>query len=48
MPDEKAESYGISFDPLLMADGIDPTNDPVFVFPSPAYTVSFARRSRDL
>jgi catalase len=48
MPDENAESYGISFDPLLMADGIVPTNDPAFLFRSPAYTVSYARRSRDL
>jgi hypothetical protein len=43
MPDEKAESCGISFDPLLMAGGTEPTNDPVFLFRSLAYTVSCAR-----
>ena len=34
----------INFDPLRMADGIAPTNDPVLLFRSPAYAVSFARR----
>jgi catalase len=48
MPGEKAESYGITLDPLPMADGIEPSNDPVLLFRSPAYTVSYARRSRDL
>jgi catalase len=34
----------INFDPLVMADGIAPTNDPVLRFRSPAYAVSFAKR----
>ena len=34
----------INFDPLIMADGIAPTNDPVLLFRSPAYAVSFAKR----
>jgi len=34
----------INFDPLRMADGIAPTNDPVLLFRSPAYAVSFAKR----
>jgi len=34
----------INFDPLIMADGIAPTNDPVLMFRSPAYAVSFAKR----
>ena len=34
----------INFDPLVMADGIAPTNDPVLLFRSPAYAVSFAKR----
>jgi catalase len=34
----------INFDPLIMADGIGPTNDPVLLFRSPAYAVSFAKR----
>jgi catalase len=34
----------INFDPLIMADGIAPTNDPILRFRSPAYAVSFAKR----
>ena len=34
----------INFDPLVMADGIAPTDDPVLRFRSPAYAVSFAKR----
>jgi catalase len=34
----------INFDPLIMAEGIAPTNDPVLLFRSPAYAVSFAKR----
>ena len=35
----------INFDPLVMADGIAPTNDPILRFRSPAYAVSFVKRS---
>jgi catalase len=34
----------INFDPLIMADGIAPTDDPVLLFRSPAYAVSFGKR----
>jgi len=34
----------INYDPLVMADGIGPTNDPVLLFRSPSYAASFARR----
>lgn len=34
----------INFDPLVMSDGIAPTNDPVLLFRSPAYAVSFGKR----
>jgi catalase len=34
----------INFDPLIMADGIAPTNDPILLFRSPAYALSFAKR----
>jgi catalase len=34
----------INFNPLVMADGIGPTNDPILLFRSPAYAVSFAKR----
>jgi catalase len=34
----------INFDPLVMADGIAPTNDPILLFRSPSYAVSFVKR----
>jgi catalase len=34
----------INFDPLAMADGIAATNDPILLFRSQAYAVSFAKR----
>lgn len=34
----------INFDPLVMADGMAPTNDPILRFRSPAYAVSFGKR----
>jgi catalase len=39
-----AECEPINFDPLVMADGIAPTGDPILQFRSPAYAVSFAKR----
>jgi catalase len=39
-----AECEAINFDPLVMADGIAPTDDPVLMFRSPAYAVSFGKR----
>jgi catalase len=44
MPQKGAECEKINFDPLVMADGIAPSKDPVLQFRSPAYAVSFARR----
>lgn len=44
MPQKGAECEPINFDPLVMADGIAPTQDPVLQFRSPAYAVSFAKR----
>jgi catalase len=34
----------INFDPLIMADGIRATNDPILLFRSPAYAISFGKR----
>ena len=34
----------INFDPLIMADGIAATNDPILLFRSPAYAVSYGKR----
>jgi catalase len=42
MPDPKAGSYKINFDPLMMADGIEATNDPILLFRSPSYAVKAA------
>ena len=44
MPQKGAACEPINFDPLVMADGIAPTNDPVLLFRSPAYAISFAKR----
>jgi catalase len=35
----------INFDPLVLADGMAPTNDPILLFRSPAYAVSFVKRA---
>jgi catalase len=43
-PQKGAECEPINFDPLMMADGIEPTKDPVLLFRSPAYAVSFSKR----
>ncbi|MGC2457279.1 MAG: catalase family peroxidase [Gallionellaceae bacterium] len=44
MPQKGAACEKINFDPLVMSDGIEPTNDPVLLFRSPAYALSFAKR----
>lgn len=44
MPQKGAECEKINFDPLVMSDGIEPTNDPILLFRSPAYALSFAKR----
>ena len=43
-PQKGGECEKINFDPLVMADGIAPTNDPILLFRSPAYAISFAKR----
>lgn len=44
MPQKGAACESINFDPLVMGDGIAPTADPVLLFRSPAYAVSFGKR----
>ncbi|WP_229483448.1 catalase family peroxidase [Massilia horti] len=44
MPQKGAACEKINYDPLVMAEGIEPTNDPILTFRSPAYAVSFAKR----
>ncbi len=34
----------INFDPLVMSDGVAATDDPVLLFRSPAYAISYAKR----
>jgi len=43
-PQKGAACEKLNFDPLVMADGIEPTNDPVLLFRSPAYAISFGKR----
>lgn len=44
MPQKGADCEKINFDPLVLSNGIAPTNDPILLFRSPAYAVSFAKR----
>jgi len=36
----------INYDPLVMADGIAPTSDPILLFRSPSYGLSFSQRTQ--
>ncbi|MFB2895854.1 catalase family peroxidase [Aerosakkonemataceae cyanobacterium BLCC-F50] len=47
-PSNLAGSYEINYDPLILSDGIAPTDDPVLLFRSPSYATSHTRRVRDL
>ena len=44
MAQNGAECEKINYDPLVMSDGIAPTDDPVLLFRSPSYAWSFAKR----
>ena len=44
IPSAEAGSYRINYDPLVMADGIAPSDDPVLLFRSPSYALSYTRR----
>jgi catalase len=44
MPQQGGPCEKINYDPLVMADGIAPTKDPILTFRSPSYAVSFSRR----
>ena len=47
-PNTQAGSYDINYDPLLMSDGIAATDDPILLFRSPTYALSFTRRIRNV
>lgn len=44
-PQKGAACEKINYDPLVMADGIAPSDDPVLHFRSPSYAISFAKRA---
>lgn len=44
MPQKGAKCEPINYDPLVMADGIAPTKDPILLFRSPSYAVSAGKR----
>jgi catalase len=44
MAQKGAACETINFDPLVMSDGIEPTDDPILHFRSPAYAISFSKR----
>jgi catalase len=46
--DEAAGAYKINFDPMQMADGIEPTEDPVLRFRSSSYAISHSRRQTEV
>jgi len=46
MDQKGAACERINYDPLVMADGIAPTNDPVLLFRSPSYASSFNLRQQ--
>lgn len=43
-PQNGAPCEKINYDPLVMVDGIEPSNDPILQFRSPAYAVSYSKR----
>ena len=45
MAQKEGKCGAINFDPLVMAEGIAPTNDPVLLFRSPSYAISFSKRT---
>jgi catalase len=47
MPQPGAACEKINFDPLAMGDGIAPSQDPILLFRSPAYAVSFGKRLQE-
>ena len=44
MAQSGAECERINYDPLVMSNGIAPTDDPILLFRSPSYAYSFAKR----
>ena len=47
-PSSEVGSYRINYDPLVMADGVAPSDDPILLFRSPSYATSYSRRLQGL
>jgi catalase len=48
MTQKGAACENVNYDPLVMADGIAPTDDPVLLFRSPSYVRSYTKRLQGL
>jgi catalase len=48
MPQKGAGCEIINYDPLIMGEGIAPTDDPVLLFRSPSYALSYIKRLQGL
>lgn len=44
MTQKGAQCENINFDPLILSDGIEATKDPILLFRSPSYAISFSKR----
>jgi len=44
MPQDGAECKNINYAPLVISDGIGSADDPVLLFRSPSYAISFVKR----
>jgi catalase len=44
MTQKGAQCENINFDPLMLSDGIEATKDPILLFRSPSYAISFSKR----
>jgi catalase len=48
MAQQGAGCVQVNDDPLVMGEGIAPTNDPVLLFRSPSYALSYIKRLQGL
>lgn len=48
MPQQGADCAIINYDPLIMGEGVAPTHDPVLLFRSPSYALSYLKRLQGL
>jgi catalase len=48
LPSEKAGSFKINYDPMMLSEGIAASKDPILLFRSPSYAISHGRRLQGL